>query len=224
MNNQLLTLDVFWKKSFKISVWFPERFQYPTLSPFDEWNWKSAVDNGKVFGALLRFIESIWLCLPWSVNCKIKYLWPFTFNFKASAQLLSKTQTEHKEGTVHNQREEIVPGVSQGLILGLVLFNMFLCDLFLSTESNYLTDNANDTTSYVIGNGAEEVVSELKTTTEKFIWFAQNEIEANLVNVVCFLVQPKHLTSKYQRQYFITHTSESLDNKLKFEKNITTIC
>ena len=137
---------------------------------------------------------------------------------------MSKTQTEHKEGTVHNQREEIVPGVSQGLILGLVLFNMFLCDLFLSTESNYLTDNANDTTSYVIGNGAEEVVSELKTTTEKFIWFAQNEIEVNLVNVVCFLVQPKHLTSKYQRQYFITHTSESLDNKLKFEKNITTIC
>ena len=114
---------------------------------------------------------------------------------------MSKAQTENKEGTVHNQREEIVSGLSQGLILGLVLFNMFLCDLFLSTESNYLTNNANDTTPYVIGNGTEEVVSELKTTTEKlFIWFAQNEIEANLVNVVCFLVQPKRLTSKYERQ------------------------
>ena len=47
--------------------------------------------------------------------------------------------------------------------------------MFLSTESNYFTNYADDTTPYVIGNDFGEVVSELKTIAEKlFTWFGQN--------------------------------------------------
>ena len=46
-------------------------------------NWKHAVNNSKVF--TYRFIYSSWLPLPWSINCKTKCLWTFTFSFKASA-------------------------------------------------------------------------------------------------------------------------------------------
>ena len=52
-------------------------------------------------------------------------------------------------------------------ILYPLLFNIFLCDLFLSTESNYFTNYADDITPYVTDNGAEEVVSELKNIAEK---------------------------------------------------------
>ena len=65
--------------------------------------------------------------------------------------------------------------------MGPLLFNIFLCDLFLTIEGNYFTNYAHDTTPYVIGNNAEEVVSELKAITQKlFTWFAQNEMKANL--------------------------------------------
>ena len=61
------------------------------------------------------------------------------------------------------------------------MFNIFLCDLFLSIENNYFINYADDTTPYVIGNNPDEVVSELADITEKlFTWLSQNEIKANL--------------------------------------------
>ena len=94
---------------------------------------------------------------------------------------LESRKQRTKNGTAHSLWEEIFSGVPQGSILDPLLFNIFLCDLFLTIEGNYFTNYADDTTPYVIGNNAEEVVSELKTITQKlFIWFAQNEMKANL--------------------------------------------
>ena len=85
---------------------------------------------------------------------------------------------------VHNylqNRKEIFSGVPQGSILGPLLFNIFLCDLFSVIEGNYFTNYADDTTPYVIGNNIEEVVSKLKAITQTlFTWFAQNKMKANL--------------------------------------------
>ena len=65
--------------------------------------------------------------------------------------------------------------------MGPLLFNIFLCDSILTIESNHFTNYADDTTSYVIGNNAEEVVSELKAVTQKLLTrFSQNEMKANL--------------------------------------------
>ena len=53
--------------------------------------------------------------------------------------------------------------------------------MFLSTESNYFTNYADDTTPCIIGNDSGEAVSKLKTIAEKlFTWFARSEMNANL--------------------------------------------
>ena len=71
--------------------------------------------------------------------------------------------------------------LEQGTILGLLLLNIFLCDLFLSSESSYFTNYADDTTPYVNGSDAKEVVvSQLKTIAEKLYLVSQNEMKANL--------------------------------------------
>ena len=102
-------------------------------------------------------------------------------------------------------------------------FNIILCDLPLSTESNYSTNYADDTTPYVIGNDPGEALSELRTIAEKlFTPFAQNEMKGNL---------DKCEAINFQISEILTHKSYSrkllgvaFDNKLKFEKHITTIC
>ena len=135
-----------------------------------------------------------------------------------------------KNGTAYSLWEEIFSGVPQGLILGPLLFNIFLCNLFLTIEGNYFTNYADDTTPYVIGNNAEELVSELKAIIQiLFIWFPQNEMKANL-NKCHFLLSITDAFS-FEISETVTRNSNSkkllgvtFDNKLKFEKHIVTIC
>ena len=47
-----------------------------------------------------------------------------------------------KIGSTYSLWEEIVLGVPQGSLLVALLFNIFLCDLFLSIENNYFTNYA----------------------------------------------------------------------------------
>ena len=82
---------------------------------------------------------------------------------------LQNCKPSKKNGTAYTLWEEIFSGVPQGSILCSLLFNIFLCYLFLTNEGNYLTSYSDDITPY-----AEEVVSELKAVTQKlFTWFAQ---------------------------------------------------
>ena len=100
---------------------------------------------------------------------------------KLVSNYLQNRKKRTKNGTAYSLWEEIFSGVPQGSILSPLPFNMFLCNLFLTIEGNYFKNSADDTTPYVTGNNAEEVVSELKAITQKlFIWFAQNKMKANL--------------------------------------------
>ena len=53
--------------------------------------------------------------------------------------------------------EEIISGFPQGSILGPLLFNIFLNDLFLFVENSELSNYADDNTLYSSGNGLEKV-------------------------------------------------------------------
>ena len=172
--------------------------------------WKRAVDNNKVFGALLTDLSKAFDCI--------------------SHDYLQNRKQRTKIGSFYSRWEKIVLGVPQGSILGPLLFNIFLCDLFLSIENNYFTNYAADTTPYVTGNNPDEVVSELKDITEKlFTWFSQNEMKANLGK--CHMLLSSTESLNFQISETVIHNWQSkkllgvtCDNKLKFEKHINTIC
>ena len=136
--------------------------------------WKRAVDNNKVFRALLSDLSKAFDCI--SHELLIAKLSTYGLSLSALKLVHSYLQNRKertKIGSSYSLWEEIVSGVPQRSILGPLLFSVFLCDLFLSIENNYFTNYADDTTPYVIGNNPDEVVSELKDITEKlFTWFS----------------------------------------------------
>ena len=70
--------------------------------------------------------------------------------------------------------------VPQGSILGSLLFNIFLCDLFLVMENIDIASYADDDTSYTTGNSIEEVTQKLENAAKTlFQWFSDNQMKAN---------------------------------------------
>ena len=70
--------------------------------------------------------------------------------------------------------------VPQGSILGSLLFNIFLCDLFLIMENIDIASYADDNTLYATGNSIEEVIQKLENAEKMhFQWFRDNQMKVN---------------------------------------------
>ena len=70
--------------------------------------------------------------------------------------------------------------VPQGSVLGPLLFNIFLCDLFLIMENTDIASYADDNTPYTTRNSIKEVIQKLENAAKVlFQWFSDNQMKAN---------------------------------------------
>ena len=75
---------------------------------------------------------------------------------------------------------EIVFGILQGSMLGLLLFNIFLADLFFIINDINIANYADVNVPYII---ADNIVSLIKSfeeaSTASFQWFDENPLKSN---------------------------------------------
>ena len=130
-----------------------------------------------------------------------------------------------KVGSSLSDLLDILHGVPQGSILGHLLFNINLCDLFLSESGSEFSNFADDTTPYECGKNYDEAINKFEDTIEKLAWFQCNNFTANASKCHFFLSPYKPVTIKIIRSAIESSNSAKLlgvtiDNKLPFDDHI----
>ena len=68
----------------------------------------------------------------------------------------------------------------QGSILSPILFNIFMCDMFLILKTTSFTGYADDNTPFVVRENTTNVIKALEDIGENLIkWFSDNQMKIN---------------------------------------------
>ena len=93
---------------------------------------------------------------------------------------LTKRRQSVKINNTYISWSEILFGVPQASILGPILFDIFLCDLFLFVPDIDIVNYADDNTPHTTNKHLEIVLTDLKQGSDILLkWFTDNLLKAN---------------------------------------------
>ena len=202
-----------------------------SLIPMEEL-WKLANDKNEVFGALLIDLSKAFDCMSHELLiAKISAYGFDDLSMNLIKSYLSNRQQRTKVGNNLSEWRKIKDGVPQGSILGPLLFNIYISDLFLITEETNVANYADDTLPFTSAPTWIEVKGKLSYVANQiFTWLSFNQMIGNPDK--CQLITNKvddtmSITVKNET-VFNSNTSKILgitfDNLLTFAPHIENLC
>ena len=193
--------------------------------------WKKIVDHGGVFGALLTDLSKAFDCIPHDLFiAKLE-----AYGFQTDAlnlvyDYLSNRKQRVKTNETFSCWKDAEYGVPQGSILGPLLFNIHLCDLFHFLEDIDFASYADDTTIYTVKENKESVINTLEASSPPlFTWFNNNFMKANSDKSHILLSCSEPSTALIDGSSIESNTKEillgiTIDRDLKFDEHVNNLC
>ena len=143
--------------------------------------WKESVDNGGAFGALFTDLSKAFNCLSHKLLIVKLHAYGFDkISLMVIYNYLSNLKQREKINDSYSSWSEILFGVPQGSILGSLLFNVVICDIFYFIEDFETANYADDLTPFNAKLNHQSVVEELKILSSVlFTWLRNNYVNVN---------------------------------------------
>ena len=194
---------------------------------------KKTLDKGGFAGALLMDLSKAFDCL--NHELLIAKLSAYVFSPNAlrliHSYLSERKQRVKIDGSFTTWRETMI-GVPQGSVLGPLLFNIYLNDLFMVVKDAQICNYADDTTIYACDSNIEGVIATLESDALKIAeWFQNNCIKLNedKCHLMVFGDKSNDVSLNIGRITIKESTEEKLlgvilDKRLYFKQQIKSIC
>ena len=152
--------------------------------------WKEALDSKFVAGGILTDLSKAFDCL--NHELLIAKLEAYGFGIKACKFILDYLSNRRQRTKVGNTLSEwkiTQWGVPQGSILGPLLFNLFINDIFFFLDKTFIANYADDNTQYATEKNVHELLNRMEHETSIVLnWFKINEMKSN--DNKCHLIVP----------------------------------
>ena len=143
--------------------------------------WEEAVDQDQFFGVSLTDLSKAFECLSHDLLiAKLHSYGTSLASLKLPTDYLTNRKQRTKVETSYSSWEDIKHGVPQGSILGPLLFNIFVCDMFLMLEHTYFASYGDENTPYTVNENTKEVIQTLEQIFKpRLQWFKDNQMKLN---------------------------------------------
>ena len=159
-------------------------------------NWKTTLDKSLFTGAVLIDLSKAFDRMPYGLVIAKRYAYGLSFDTVTFLNSYLKDRKQNiRINNIFSAFQNILSGVPHGSILGPILFNIFLNDLFLCIKKSDLYNFADDHTitatcntcntcktcnNFNTFNTCNRVLKNLEQESESAVsWFKQNEMIVN---------------------------------------------